>query len=215
MLGKAVRQWPPAIPRNTAEDFVAEGVVDDDGGGASQGLARAVGVRKLRAPTVFDGTAGLGRDAFVLASLGCRVVLFERNGLVAVLFGDALSRAAESGDEGAVEICGRMGLVRRGAEGFLDGLEEKSWPDVVYLDPMFPQRGKVAAVKKGMKVFQEVVGEDGEGAELLDVALRRAVERVVVKRPLKAAPLADKKPNFCVRCKTIRYDVYSGTRHSG
>ena len=215
MLGKAVRPWPPAIPRNTAEDFVAEGVVDDDGGGASQDLARAVGVRKLRAPTVVDGTAGLGRDAFVLASLGCRVVLFERNGLVAELFGDALSRAAESGDEGVVEICGRMGLVRRGAEGFLDGLEEKSWPDVVYLDPMFPQRGKVSAVKKEMKVFQDVVGEDGDGAELLDVELRRAVERVVVKRPLKAAPLADKKPNFCVRGKTIRYDVYLGTRHSG
>ncbi|MEA2081044.1 MAG: class I SAM-dependent methyltransferase, partial [Pseudomonadota bacterium] len=64
------------------------------GGGRGQPLARAVGMKPGFSPTVWDATAGLGRDGFVLASLGCRVTLCERSAILAALLQDALQRAA-------------------------------------------------------------------------------------------------------------------------
>ena len=45
------------------------------GGGSGQMIAKAVGVQSGIRPKVLDATAGLGRDAFVLASLGCEMTL--------------------------------------------------------------------------------------------------------------------------------------------
>jgi 16S rRNA (guanine1516-N2)-methyltransferase len=42
---------------------------------------------------VIDGTAGLGKDAFVLAGLGCKVTLVERHPVVVALLADGLARA--------------------------------------------------------------------------------------------------------------------------
>ena len=41
-------------------------------------IARAIGLNSPTAPHVLDATAGLGGDAFVLASLGCPVTMVER-----------------------------------------------------------------------------------------------------------------------------------------
>jgi len=42
------------------------------GGGRKQHIARAVGLKGSSVPFIIDATAGLGRDSFVLAALGCR-----------------------------------------------------------------------------------------------------------------------------------------------
>jgi len=79
------------------------------GGGAGQMVARAVGIRGALRPSILDATAGLGRDAFVMASLGCRVTLLERQPVVAALLEDGLQRARAAGGEVA-EIAERMQL---------------------------------------------------------------------------------------------------------
>ena len=81
--------------------------------------------------------------------------------------------------------------------------------DVVYLDPMFPERGKSAKAKKEMLAFQQLVGEGDNEDRLLDESRRVAKYRVVVKRPIKAPYMASHKPAFDLRGKTIRYDVYT------
>ena len=43
----------------------------------NEAIAKAVGVTGQFKPSVVDGTAGLGRDAFVLAGLGCDVQLID------------------------------------------------------------------------------------------------------------------------------------------
>ena len=48
------------------------------GGGKGQAIAKAAGLNKGATPSVLDATAGMGKDAFVLASLGCNVTLVER-----------------------------------------------------------------------------------------------------------------------------------------
>ncbi len=180
------------------------------GGGRGQPLARAVGLKGGLNPSVVDATAGLGRDAFVLASLGCTVTLVERSEVVAQLLEDGLRRAREDAQIGAW-VSERLRLVQADAVDYLMGLGDEEKPQVVYLDPMFPHREKSAQVKKEMRIFQSLVGEGGdEVAEsaLLDAAIAAARCRVVVKRPSWAPPLAGRRPSAEVKGKKHRYDLY-------
>lgn len=173
------------------------------GGGKSQLIAKAVGVQGKRRPTIIDATAGLGQDAFVLATLGCQVTLIERNPVVHALLDDGLQRAARSCD--VADIVARMTLVDGAAETQLAQLPSA---DVIYLDPMFPERQKSALVKKAMRFFHDIVGDDDDAASLLPLARARAKHRVVVKRPLHAPFLADVSPTYQLKGKAMRYDIY-------
>ncbi len=177
------------------------------GGGRGQPLARAMGLKKGETPRIVDATAGLGRDAFVLASLGCDVTLVERSPVIAELLRDGLERAAEHAEVGAW-IGERMHLVQADAASWLAALSHDHAPDTVYLDPMYPHRQKSALVKKEMRLFQRLVGEDRDSAALLAVALRTARRRVVVKRPKGAPTLAGPVPSTRIESKNTRYDVY-------
>ncbi len=174
------------------------------GGGKAEGIAKAVGLNKKPGLSVIDATAGLGRDAFVLASLGAMVTLVERNPLVAALLADGLRRGARD-PQTADWLPQRMQLVHLPA---LEALHSLPAPDVVFLDPMFPPREKSALVKKEMRAFHDVVGADDDADALLAPALALAKHRVVVKRPGYAEFLAGKKPTMSIEGKNNRFDVY-------
>ncbi len=176
------------------------------GGGKGQAIARAVGLKKLRKPRVADLTAGLGRDAFVLAALGCDVTLVERSPVIHLLLQDGLNRALQSDDADVREIVARMQLVHADSLQWLDSQEESF--DVIMLDPMFPGRRKSALVRKEMRFFHDLVGSDSDAAGLLDLARSRCRHRVVVKRPARATPLGDHKPSFSIAGKSTRFDIY-------
>lgn len=173
------------------------------GGGRGQDIAKAVGLKHGFTPHVLDATAGLGRDAFVLASLGCQLTLMERMPPVAALLDDGIERAKLNSD--VSEIANNMQLIHASS---IENMNLATAPDVVYLDPMYPHREKSAAVKKEMRIFQSLVGEDLDAGSLLEPALALAKYRVVVKRPSYAPPLADKKPSMSLNMKKNRFDVY-------
>lgn len=179
----------------------------EHGGGAGQLVAKAVGLQKTRANLhIVDATAGLGQDAFILAALGCRVTLFERNPVIHALLADGMARAALNVDCAA--IVERMHLMEGSSIGWLEQVGSDA-ADVIYLDPMFPHRDKSALVKKEMQVFRTVVGDDGDSGPLLTAALAAARYRVVVKRPRKAPAIAGPEPTTRIEGKSSRYDVYS------
>ncbi|PPI83953.1 SAM-dependent methyltransferase [Marinobacter maroccanus] len=179
----------------------------EHGGGAGQLVAKAVGLQKTRATLhVVDATAGLGQDAFVLASLGCRVTLFERNPVIHALLADGLARAALNVDCAA--IVERMRLLEGSSIDWLAQADAEA-ADIVYLDPMFPHRDKSALVKKEMQVFRTIVGDDEDSGQLLAGALERARYRVVVKRPRKSPAIEGPEPTTRIEGKSSRYDVYS------
>lgn len=189
------------------------------GGGKSQLIAKAVGIKAgITKPSVLDLTAGMGKDGFVLASLGCDVTLVERNKVVYELLADGLRRAqtvARQHDEQLLEIISRMRLVESNSLRYMQSLADHyreckkvARPDVVYLDPMFPQRTKTAQVKKEMKAFHAIVGGDADADTLIEAALQIACYRVVVKRPKKAPVLAGMTPGYELSGKTCRYDIY-------
>lgn len=203
------------MPGPVFVDFLG-GAVDHRrrfGGGKGQMIGKAVGLRAHVYPSVLDVTAGLGRDAFVLASLGCSVHMLERSALVYRLLEDGLARARKgalhNGDAELLAILGRMTL--QGAEGqaVLGSAMPGPQPDVVYLDPMFPERQKSADVKKEMRAFHRLVGADADADDLLGPALATARYRVVVKRPRKAPDLAGRPPSHRVEGKSSRFDVYA------
>lgn len=178
------------------------------GGGKGQLIAKAVGIKAGVYPHVLDLTAGLGRDGFVLASLGCRVTLVERSLLVCLLLEDGLQRARQMAQEAELHrVLARIELMAMDGLGYVNGLAVP--PDVVYLDPMFPERHKSAEVKKEMRAFHQLVGQDEDADALLLAALDRARYRVVVKRPRKAPLLAGREPSYQLSGKTTRFDVYA------
>lgn len=176
------------------------------GGGRGEAVAKAVGVKGKILPDVVDATAGLGRDAFVLASIGCRVRMFERHPVVAALLDDGLQRAYRSPEVGEW-LRERLTLAHGSSLTALTGLQPR--PEVVYLDPMFPHRTKSALVKKEMRVFQALVGADLDADALLAPARALATRRVVVKRPDYAPPLAGIAAQAQVVTKNHRFDIYT------
>jgi 16S rRNA (guanine1516-N2)-methyltransferase len=175
------------------------------GGGRGQSIAKAVGLKQGVMPVVVDGTAGLGRDAFVLASLGCKVIMVERHPVVAALLEDGLRRAYEDSEIGTW-MGERMSLFPGSSLEALAKITDAV--DVVYLDPMYPHRDKSALVKKEMRVFQSLVGADLDADGLLTPALALATKRVVVKRPDYAEDLDGIKPSMVIATKKNRFDVY-------
>jgi 16S rRNA (guanine1516-N2)-methyltransferase len=178
------------------------------GGGRMQHLARAAGLRSAIKPSILDATAGLGRDAFMLAALGCRVLMLERSPISHALLADGLKRASldpllsKVTDE-------RLALRCEDAILYLTRLPAHIRPDVIYLDPMYPKSSRSALNKKEMRLLREVAGDDEDAPELLALSLRTAGTRVVVKRPRLAPSIEGSPPDAQIRGAATRYDVYS------
>lgn len=169
-------------------------------------VARAVGLKGELRPRVLDLTAGLGQDAFILASYGCQVHMLERSPIIATLLEDGLKRANAQPD--LRPIVEHMSLQTIDAKAFLSAhafLAETY--DALYIDPMYPETNKSAAKRKEMRFFRALVGSDEDAGEVLEHALKTSVPRVVVKRPIKAPPLAT-KPSASLKGKTTRFDLY-------
>ncbi len=173
----------------------------------NQLIARAIGVKasekSLNRPLrVIDATLGLGTDSFVLASLGCQIFGIERSEVVFRLVEDGFRRASE----------GAISIFLGEAKALLPKLVGDHAPDVIYLDPMFPHSKKSALAGKEMQALQALLralpGDDARLAGLaLDLLAKGSVRRVVIKRPLTAAPLVC-EPTNRLQGKSIRFDVY-------
>lgn len=192
-----------------------EGAVDHRrkfGGGKGQMIAKAVGIKAGVYPLVLDATAGMGKDSFVLATLGCRLTMIERSPIVYALLQDGLRRALEYAreqDAELLQVIERMHLVAQDSRAYLESLATEQLPDVIYLDPMFPERQKSADVKKEMAAFHSVVGKDADADALLPLALAKVNYRVVVKRPRKAPFLNNQPPSYQLEGKSSRFDIYT------
>jgi 16S rRNA (guanine1516-N2)-methyltransferase len=188
-------------------DFLAGGMRrrQREMGSSRQLISRAVGFKGTPLAVV-DATAGLGRDAFLLASLGCQVTAIERSRVIWALLADGLDRAAVDPDVGPV-VRERIRLVRGDAREYLSSLSAANRPDVICIDPMFPHRTKSALVKKEMRVCRLVAGDDADADDLFRVAWTATRGRAVVKRSLRA-PVLVREPAFSYKGKTVRYDVY-------
>ena len=178
------------------------------GGGIHQPLGRAAGLKPGYRPTIVDATAGLGVDAFILASLGCKVTMIERSPVIGALLDDGLQRAAIHPT--TRDIMGRLQLLIGNSREIITSLPEQ--PATIYLDPMYPHRHTSALNKQEMRTIRALVGDDQDAAALLETALTIAGNRVVVKRPKGAPELSARRPSHIIEMKNSRFDVYMTER---
>jgi len=190
-------------------DFLAGSMVyrQRHGQGKGELLAKAIGIKKNKVPSVLDVTAGLGKDSFILASLGCQVTMIERSPLIALLLQNGLDRAAENPE--LSPVIDRIDFLNRDSIQFLNFDPQSLLKyDCIYLDPMFPENKKSRLVKKEMRVFRKLLGEDLDSSVLLDAAFASGIHRVVVKRHRHDKQIGDQKPELGFIGKTTRFDVY-------
>jgi 16S rRNA (guanine1516-N2)-methyltransferase len=162
-------------------------------------LARALGIKGLAKPLIWDTTCGTGKDSLLIHYFGAKLVSFERHPAIYLLLVDALRRYPLAFD-----------LVFADASQLFKNFSPEMRPDVIYYDPMFPEKAgskKSALPRKEMRIFKEIVGLDLDSTEFLEWALKTARERVVVKRSLNAACIKE-NPTASYSGKSTRYDMY-------
>jgi 16S rRNA (guanine1516-N2)-methyltransferase len=196
-------------PATLHVDFLSDALTyrRKHGGGIKQALARAVGIKPGIRPSIIDATAGIGKDSFILASLGCKVTMIERSPILAALLQDGLERAVNS-QELHPDIKNKLTFLQGDAVDIIKNRKQEERTETIYLDPMYPHGSKSALNRLEMRVIRELVGDDTDAAGLLETALLHAIKRVVVKRPKGAPLLNELHPSHVIEMKNSRYDVY-------
>ena len=174
------------------------------GGGRRQALPKAIGMKSGGNLKIVDATAGLGRDSFLLASLGAEVTMIERSAKIYKILKEGMEKARHA-DRRTAEVISRMTLLYGDAKALLPQLN----PKIILIDPMHPPRKNSALVKKEMRLIRQIVGTDDDSIELMKAALACASKRVVLKWPQKAEPMAGiPAPSHQILGKSTRYDVF-------
>jgi len=159
-------------------------------------VIKAVLGKKKQATTIMDCTAGFGKDSYLMSLTGSQVIAYESNPVMYALLKDGLNRFNID----------NISLRKK------DALREIKLSDceVIYIDPMYPATKKTAKNNKHMMFLQTFVGHQADMAEELFIqAMLSDAKKIVIKRPVKAAFVMNKKPTFQVTGKAARFDVYS------
>jgi len=189
-------------------DFVSGALAHREqfGGGRGQAIAKAIGLKHGKTPTILDATAGLARDAYILTTLGCKVTLLEQSPVLYTLIKDGIERALASDTEHSARNFTK--LICANSVHHIKSADFETPSDVIYIDPMYPERKKSALVKKDMQILHKLIGSSEDEEKLLEAALSLAKHRVVVKRPIHAQSVNGIKPTMEISSKKTRYDVY-------
>lgn len=164
-------------------------------------LARACGSNAKKRLHILDATAGLGIDAMALRARGNLLTLVEREPVLWALLSDLLRRLDAS--DVTLDCADAMSVIA-----------ERTFYDVVYVDPMFPPRRKTALPNKRMQYLNALLGNSDveDLTEFIYQARGIATDRVVLKRRLQDPAIV--APDWQILGKTIRYDVFRGSRRT-
>ena len=201
-------------------------------------LVKATKVKGRERLRVIDATAGMGEDSLLLAAAGCEVTLYEQDPVIAALLQDTMRRALEEAalheivmrmhlvEGDSIDHLRRLGEAATGPDvqegdvghdcstltasaATMAGSDEAlKRPDVIYLDPMFPERQKSGLVKKKFQLIHYLEAPAENEEALMQAAIAARSFKIVVKRPAKGPYLASLKPSYSLDGKAIRYDCY-------
>jgi len=135
---------------------------------------------------IVDATGGLGVDSFTLAFMGFKVTLIERDPIIFTLLQDGYQRGLQCKE--IKEVLSKITLVNEDSFDYLkrlygNGKDTEGMPDVIYLDPMYPHRDKVALPKKTMILARRFLPQTAGLEEFLEFTRHYCKHKVVLKRP--------------------------------
>lgn len=157
---------------------------------------------------VLDMTGGFAADALLMSVWEYEVTALEENPIVFALTADALRRV-KSVEEGDValkvkdKVSKYLGYQLKNSFEY----EPEDTFDIVYIDPMFPEKKTKALSPKPMQVLQSLEVGTQHVEKYLEKARSFGAERIIVKRPA-SAPVALGKNTHSFKGKSVRYDMY-------
>ncbi len=129
--------------------------------------------------------------------------MIEHNPVIALLLKDALERGMEN--DALRPILSRMELLEGESTELLGKLDFV--PDIIYLDPMFPEKKKSGLAKKKLQLLQNLENPCDEERELLQAAIDTGAQKIIIKRPPQGPFLAGVKPSHSLTRKAVRFDI--------
>lgn len=167
-----------------------------------ENLVKACRIKGKQHVTILDATCGFGKDAFLLSCAGFQVQAAESHPVVSALLKDAILRMQHATGDKPFTL----------HSSWAQSITFNTPIQVIYLDPMFPEREKSAAVKKDMQLFHRLHSESAQEIErLFSWAMSLASNKVVIKRPAKSNIVTTNPPTYQIKGKACRFDVYQRT----
>ena len=184
--------------------FIDFGSADYRARGGKEYLVKAF--KNLENKTIYDLTAGWGRDSWLLAYKGFNLIMLEKNPYLYILLKQGLDLANKNPK--IFNISQRMKVIFSNSLDFLKN-NELELNSAIYLDPMYPESKKTALVKKRMQILHSLLQVETENNdELLLFSLKSKAKKIIVKRPKNAEFLANLKANSSISSPNTRYDIY-------
>ncbi len=166
-------------------------------------LLKALGKESIE--SVLDSTGGSGTDSVLMASIGLKVTTCERNPILHALLQDAITRGLEH--TVLYPMLSSITLHHNDAQNLLNMPQNPNFT-IIYYDPMFPTRAKSAKVRKPMQVLQMLIGQDTDLTTALTLYIKKARNRVIVKRPKNSPPVSEHELNYHLQSRSTRFDIY-------
>lgn len=174
-------------------------------GAKTELILKAAKIKKDRSEIrIVDATAGMGEDAVILAAAGYNVTMYEKDPVIAAILNDNMERSAKN--PLLAPVIERMTLIKGDSVEAMKCMNGEA--DIILLDPMFPARSKSALIKKKFQLIHLIEAPCDNEEELLNAAFAANPKKILVKRPVKGAFLANKKPDYSISGKAIRYDCF-------
>ena len=163
-------------------------------------LKKAFALQSVKAKKILDATGGLGHDAFILALLGQKVTVVEKNIGLCILLEEALNELPDYSyfDDAVSNIT----IKNCDSRKFLDSAYEY---DVIYVDPMFNSNKRLKRTKQMEFMDQYLAEYDNPSDDFFKSDFRR----LVIKKELRAPASIKDSSAISFSGSSIRYDVYT------
>ena len=163
-------------------------------------LKKAIGWHSTTQKHILDATGGLGHDSFILALLGQKITLLEKNTGLCILIEEALHNLPKLPYFNDAK--NNISIINSDSRTFLSSVENF---DIVYIDPMFNSKKKLKRTKQ-MEFLDNYLKEyDDPSAEFYESNFKK----LVIKRELRATPSIKDCSALSFKGSSVRYDIYS------
>ena len=155
---------------------------------------------------ILDLTAGLGKDSLILQKNNFQITMVEYNPLLVIILNYAKLKGYFNNS---------TSIIQSNSYDFF----KKNYTNIspnnkinIYLDPMFKQN-KTAKPKKNMQYIDLLTINNNisnTDKELFDLCYNNDnISKIIIKRDNKQAEITNEfKPNYALKSKLIRFDIY-------
>ena len=162
-------------------------------------LKKAIGWQSTSQKHILDTTGGLGHDAFILALLGQKITVLEKNTGLCILIEEALNNLPKLPYFNNAR--NNISIINKDSRAFLTSAEHF---DVIYIDPMFNSDKKLKRSKQMEFLANYLAEYDDPSIDFYQTKFKR----MVIKKEFRSSSGIKDDPAISFKGASIKYDVY-------